>query len=154
MNVTVDTLPARRLATLRHTGPYAEIGGTFHRLAEIAARTGLFDRIEPAVLALYHDDPERTPAAELRADAGYVVLDDAPLPGELTELTLAPGRYARASHIGPYSGLPAAWRALLREWLPASGHHHADGPSYEVYVDDPRTTPAEALRTDLLVPLR
>src|SRR5438876_564500 len=72
MDVTIETLPARRLATVRHFGPYPQIAEAFHRLGRIAAERGLYAHVDPPMLALYHDDPETTPPAELRSDAALV----------------------------------------------------------------------------------
>ncbi|MEQ1564940.1 MAG: AraC family transcriptional regulator [Myxococcota bacterium] len=153
MDVVIETLPARRLAAVRHVGPYTEISRAFHELGALAATTGLYGTVEPQMLALYHDDPETTPPSELRSDAALVVRGDAPLPPGLTEVRLPAGEYARATHIGAYTGLGDAWARFLGGWLPHSGRRLGDGPSYEVYVTDPRTTPTEALRTDLYVPV-
>jgi AraC family transcriptional regulator len=153
MDVTIETLPTRRLATVRHLGPYPQIAEAFHRLGTIAADCGLYAHVEPAMLALYHDDPETTPAAELRSDAALVVRDDVELPARLSEMTLPAGRYAKASHRGAYSGLGDAWARLRGEWLPRSGFRVGAGPSYEVYVNNPRTTATDDLVTDLYVPL-
>ncbi|MEP6655183.1 MAG: GyrI-like domain-containing protein, partial [Myxococcales bacterium] len=153
MDVTIETLPARRLATVRHLGPYPQIAEAFHRLGTIAAAGGLYAHVDPAMLALYHDDPETTPRGELRSDAALVVRDDVELPSGLSEVTLPAGRYAKASHRGAYSGLGDAWARLMGEWLPRSGFRVGGGPSYEVYVSDPRTTATEDLVTDLYVPL-
>ena len=153
MDVTIETLPARRLATVRHLGPYPRIAEAFHRLGTIAAERCLYAHVDPAMLAVFHDDPETTPPAELRSDAALVVRDDVELPSSLTEVTLAAGRYAKASHRGPYSGLGDAWARLMGEWLPRSGFRVGVGPSYEVYVNNPRTTASDDLVTDLYVPL-
>lgn len=153
MDVVIEDLPARRLATVRHRGPYAEIGEAFHRLGQIATRIDLYAHAEPAMLALYYDDPETTPPSELRSDAALIVRPTEKLPPELVESTLAAGRYARTTHLGSYAGLGDAWARFLGRWLPTSGHRIGTGPSYEVYVTDPRTTPVEQLRTDLYVPL-
>lgn len=153
MDIVIEAHPTRRLATLRHVGPYAEIGQTFHRLGQIAAEAGLYARVAPQMLALYHDDPETTPATELRSDAALEVRDGDPLPAGLTEVVLPAGPYARAVHIGSYAGLGDAWARFLGGWLPTSGRRFGEGPSFEVYVTDPRTTPTDALRTDLYVPL-
>jgi AraC family transcriptional regulator len=153
MDVTIETLPARRLATVRHLGPYPQIAEAFHRLGTIAAERGLYPHVDPPMLALYHDDPETTPPAELRSDAALVVRDGVELPSGLSEVTLPGGSYARASHRGAYSGLGDAWARLMGEWLPRSGFRVGAGPSYEVYVTDPRTTATEDLVTDLYVPL-
>jgi AraC family transcriptional regulator len=153
MDVTIETLPARRLATVRHLGPYPQIAEAFHRLGTSAAERGLYAHVDPPMLALYHDDPETTPPAELRSDAALVVRDDVELPSGLSEGTLPAGRYAKASHRGAYSGLGDAWARLMGEWLPRSGFRVGAGPSYEVYVTDPRTTATEDLVTDLHVRL-
>jgi AraC family transcriptional regulator len=153
MNVTIEALPARRLATVRHVGPYPQIAKAFHRLGTIAADHDLYAHVDPPMLALYYDDPETTPAAELRSDAALVVRDDVELPSGLAEVTLPAGHYAKASHRGAYSGLGDAWARLMGEWLPGSGFRVGAGPSYEVYVTDPRTAATEELVTDLHVPL-
>ncbi len=153
MDVTIETLPTRRLATVRHVGPYPQIAEAFHRLGTIAVERGLYPHLDPAMLALYHDDPETTPPAELRSDAALVVRDDVELPSGISEVTLPAGRYAKASHRGAYSGLGDTWARLMGEWLPRSGFRVGAGPSYEAYVNDPRTTATDDLVTDLYVPI-
>jgi AraC family transcriptional regulator len=77
----------------------------------------------------------------------------AELPPGVTEATLPAGRYAKTTHRGSYAGLGDAWARLMGQWLPGSGQRVGAGPSYEVYVNDPRTTPTEELQTDLYLPL-
>jgi len=108
---------------------------------------------QPMLLAIFHDDPESTPAAELRSDAGITVPEGAPLPAGLVELRLPAGRYARAVHVGPYERLGDAWARFMGEWLPASGQRVGPGVSYEIYTNDPRTVPKEELRTEMYIPL-
>lgn len=153
MDVTIETLPALRLATIRHVGPYPEIGAAFHRLGRIAASAGLYAHVDPRMIALYHDDPEATAPAELRSDAALILRDDVALPAELTEATLPAGRYARVTHRGSYAGLGDAWARLMGEWLPKSGHRVGEGTSYEMYVNNPATTAVDDLVTDLYVPV-
>jgi AraC family transcriptional regulator len=149
MDVAIETLPARRLATVRHVGPYTGVGAAFHRLGTIASAAGLYDHVDPRMIALYHDDPETTAAAELRADAALILRDAVAVPAGLTEATLPAGRYARATHRGAYSGLGDAWARLMGEWLPRSGYRVGAGASYEMYVNNPLTTATEDLHTDL-----
>ena len=58
MHVETETLSGLRLATLRHLGPYQQIGRTFSRLHEIVTRAGLPHR---ELVGIYHDDPSVTP---------------------------------------------------------------------------------------------
>ncbi len=151
MQVELRQLPAIRLATIAHTGPYNQIGAAFARLSEIAGRAGLFAHPGAMMIAAYHDDPEATPPAELRSEAAISVPDGVPLPPELGEMRLDAGTYACTKHVGPFSGLGDAWSRFMGEALPALQVKIADGPAYEIYKSDMRTTPPEALRTELLV---
>lgn len=153
MDVAIEHMPALRLGTVSHRGPYNQIGKAFEKLGRIAGPSGLFAHPGAAMIATYHDDPEGTPPDELRSDAGIVVPDDLPLPASLTEVRIPEGDYAKYTHIGPFEGLGDAWQRLMGEWVPASGRRVADSPSFEIYRSDMRTTPKEQLRTDIYVPL-
>ena len=63
-----------------------------------------------------------------------------------------PGGEAIATvHTGSYDRLPEAVAALA-EWRQANGRAAA-GASWEIYVDDPSTTPADELQTRVVEPL-
>jgi AraC family transcriptional regulator len=76
------------------------------------------------------------------------------LHGTLAWLDIPAGRYAVFQHVGPYVELHGTWTAVYCRWLPATGYALRDALPFEHYVDDPRTTPAGALRTELYVPLQ
>ena len=105
------------------------------------------------MVGIYHDDPDSTPADQLRSDAAIVVADGVKLPTELAEQRLPGGRYAVALHEGSYEQLPDAWMRLMGEWLPASGQRVGETPSYEFYLNDPTNTPKEKLKTEIRIPL-
>jgi AraC family transcriptional regulator len=152
MPVDLRTMPELRLATVSHVGPYNRISEAFARLGEIVGRAGL---IGPSseMLALYHDDPEGTPAEALRSDAAVTVPEGVPLPKGITEMRIPAGRYACTVHMGPYSGLGDAWARLLGGWLPQSGERLADRPSFEIYRNTPATAADSDLKTELYAPL-
>jgi AraC family transcriptional regulator len=152
MNVVIEMMPSLRIATVPHVGPYNRISEAFQLLAAIAGPAGLL-RDDAPMVAIYHDDPETTPAAQLHSDAGVIVSNSVRLPGEVVEKRLPPGRYARATHIGPYATLASAWSRMMGECVPRSGNHIARGPCYEIYRNDPSNTRPEELRTDLYVPV-
>ena len=102
------------------------------------------------MVAVFHDDPETTPALELRTSAGVIVPDDCAIPAGLSELRLDAGRYARATYRGHYAGLSDSWDRLMGQWLPTSGHLAADRLSYEAYRVADHARP-ESLETDLYV---
>jgi AraC family transcriptional regulator len=153
MDVRVERMPSLRVGAVRHTGPYLQINHAFERLGDIVDRAGVEKNADMAMLAIFHDDPESTPPAELRADAGLTFAADARLPKELEERWIPAGRYAHTTHIGPYEELGNAWARLKGEWLPSSGERLRDAPSFEIYRNTPETAEPRELRTELYIPV-
>ena len=149
MNVTIVTLPEQRVAAVSHRGPYHRIVEAFTRLDAIVQPSGLLALPDLQLVAIYHDDPETTPPAEQRAEAGVVVPADVTLPEGLIEVALAGGRYARTTHVGPYTLLGDTWARLMGGWLPHSGQRVGAGAMFERYLNTPATANPEDLRTEL-----
>ena len=152
MQIEIEELPAMRVGTVRHVGPYDQVGSAFQRLGAIAGQAGLFQQPDTVMLGIYYDDPRQTPTDQLRSDAAVTIPESSELPAGLTEQRTTAGRYARATLIGPYEQLPHAW-AEFSASLGASGHQLREGPGFEVYRSDMSNTPADQLRTDLYMPI-
>ena len=149
MDVTIVRQPDLRMAGIRHIGAYNQIGEEFGRLGHILKGP------PPAgaqMIAIYHDDPDVTPTQNLRSDAGFTLPGHTPCPDGLIEHRVPAGKYARVVHKGGYEGLPGAWNALKKEWLPANGYAGGSA-SYEVYVNDPMTTEKGELVTEIYLRL-
>lgn len=152
MELTKVSLGPLRTFSFPHVGPYHEIGPVFEKLAKWASAHGV--PIQDCV-GIYYDDPDSTPAAELRADAALLLPDgyeppieeDGPALGEIPAQT-----YVKATHTGSYEGLGDAWAAFMRA-IAAEGYVTVGAP-FEWYVDDYAVTPVEKLRTDLYMPVR
>jgi DNA gyrase inhibitor GyrI len=81
--------------------------------------TNPFDaRLE--MVALYYDDPELVPAAELSAHAGVVVRDGTAVPAGLHLVCIPAGVYASNLYEGPYERLADAWARFMGGWLVAA----------------------------------
>jgi len=65
--------------------------------------------------------------------AGVEVSSFAGLPAELTQLTVAPQRYAVFAHGGHISEISRTWMDIFNVWLPQSGCELAAAPSFECY---------------------
>jgi len=144
MNVDIVEQPELRVAGIRHTGPYPEIGREFGRLG------GILKGPPPQgahLIAVFHDDTAVTPAHKLRADAAITLPGRTHAPSGLIEHRIPAGRYAHAIHRGGYDGLPGAW-AALKEWATVNGRKVTQ-PGYEIYLNTPMDTPKENLRTEL-----
>ncbi len=151
-SVDVRTLAPRRVAALRHTGPYMEIGQTFERLMQWAGRRGLIGP-DTEMLAVFYDDAEQRPPEQLRSDACIAVPDEIEGDGDVVIQTIEGGEYAVALHRGPYHLLPTVYRWIYSEWLVQNGRRPRALPPYEIYRNDPSTTKPDDLLTEVYVPL-
>ncbi|WP_422846372.1 AraC family transcriptional regulator [Acidovorax sp. M2(2025)] len=138
--------PAQHVQALRHTGPPATIPHTQRRLyLQCGARA-------TERLGASYGDPDDP--AGFRYYAAAVVDGGGALGGGLETLHIPAGLYARHTLAGPYARINAALTALHTRWLPASGYEPDDRPVLEHYLNSPRDAAPQALRTDLLIPVR
>lgn len=141
----VEKREAVRLAVVRHVGSYATIVDAFIRLDQLSRELQ-----GPAQLvARYLDDPETVPAKSLRSEAGLVLKARARVPKGLHEVRLPKGRYARATHVGPYSLLGDAWANFMASV--ATSRHRIGKEAFEWYTNTPETAAPDALVTQLFV---
>ncbi|WP_052460558.1 GyrI-like domain-containing protein [Microbacterium gorillae] len=104
----------------------------------------------PPAVAVYRGDVQATFDLELGYPAASAPTNAVPSPaGVITTSAFPAGPAAVTSHVGSYEGLGAAWATLV-----AAAEGTPTGISIEAYVSDPRTTPEEQLRTDLVLPVR
>jgi DNA-binding transcriptional MerR regulator len=90
------------------------------------------------------DDPIEVRAALVLPGGGRV-------PAGLELEVLPGGRFACATHVGPYEQIPLTAHALLA-WCAEHGCP-VSGPVREVYVSDPATTAPDLLVTHLMIPV-
>ncbi|WP_251363865.1 AraC family transcriptional regulator [Epibacterium ulvae] len=151
-DVTLDTLPDRRLAAIAHRGDYMEIGKTFEQLSLLANSCALWPHVQ-GMIGGYFDDPDATPPQDLRSLAALELTADADIAARLEVQRLKGGASAVLLFKGPYAGLHGAYRYLYGVWLPQSGREARDAPPYEVYLDNPADTAPEDLLTQICLPL-
>lgn len=111
--VVLRRLDTRRIAALRHVGPYDQVGEAWRRLMAWAGPLRMF-----SMLGVVIDDPEAAPGAALRYDAAVILTRDVTPPEPIRIDELAGGEYAVMLHPGPYTELGASYAALCGGWLP------------------------------------
>lgn len=153
MNVSVQHFSEKRVIAAAHRGPYNTISAAFARLDECLKRGGISHGACLEMVALYYDDAETVPAAELSADAGVVVRDGTTVPAGLHLVSIPAGVYASTVYQGPYERLGDAWSRFMGGWLVSSGHSVGDGPVYERYLNTPMNAEPHELKTELFLPL-
>jgi AraC family transcriptional regulator len=153
LDVAVRRLDAVPVLAVEHRGSYMAIGRAFDLLLARVAAAGLA-RPGMRMLALFFDAPGLVPQASLRAQAA--VAGCAAPAGEcgLLHTSVAAGRYAVLTHTGPYASMKAAYQWLFGEWLAKSGFDAASGPVVEEYLNSPRETAPQHLRTLICLPLQ
>jgi AraC family transcriptional regulator len=152
MEVRFQNCKPLRVVYVRHVGPYMECGKAWKTLVAAAQQNGWFGP-NTMQIGIGHDNPEVTPADELRYDACLTVGDQVQPSGEVQVQEIFGDEYAIVTHRGSYAGLPVAYRWIFHEWIPSSGWAIRKTPCFEVYVNNPNSTAEEDLITEIYVPL-
>ncbi len=154
MNVRIETLPERKIALVRETGPYME--SSERAWKALCAWAGPLGLIGPATLliGIGHDDPSVTAPEAIRYDAAITLDREVSPTAPVTLGTLPGGDYAIITHQGPYDTLEDTYRTIMGQWLPQSGREFRMIPGFEVYRNNPDTTPPQELLTDVHIPLK
>jgi AraC family transcriptional regulator len=148
--VEVRTLPAIRVAFMRHRGGYATIHAFWDAMRAWAEARGLLAGEAP-LYGVCPDDPDVTPEPQLRFDACVVIDDDFVADGAVGVAELPAGTYAVGLHVGPFHRLAETYLDVIGRWFPTSGYELAAEPVIEHYLDDPRAVAPDALRTEVCV---
>jgi AraC family transcriptional regulator len=154
MNVEVLTLPAARIAYLRHIGPYGPAIGKFWSgtVEPWLNANALIGRITYGV---GHDDPAITAPDKCRYDAGVEVDAGFTPNGSANLMSLPGGRYAVAQFTGSSSNISTAWTEIFRDWLPGSGMQIGARPCFERYPAQGAMDPATGLFScEICVPVK
>lgn len=151
--VAIRRIEPLQVVALRHWGAYISVSSSFTKLVEAGRRAGHFVG-SPSLLGCYHDDPDITPLDQLRSDVCYIIEGEVEVSGELTRAIVPGGMYAVLVHHGPYETLSTTYLDLIGRWLPDSGYELCPESVVEVYLNDPKSTPPEALRTEVRVRLQ
>lgn len=114
-------------------------------LEEIKGKGGI---CSGAPIILYHDNfyDEGFDPQKMDMEVAWPVVDAA-----LANQKLAEVNAASYTYVGPYDGLANAYEAMFA-WLNKNGYK-AQFPTREISVNDPATTPAEQLVTQILIPI-
>ena len=152
MNVAIKHLEPKRVAFMRHDGPYDQVGKVWARLMTFLGKEGLLGG-NAGFIGVCHDDPAVTARGRIRYDA-CVPIDEAFQPqGDIGVQMIPGGEHAMITHFGPYENLGESYAKLLGQWLPRSGRELRSTPCFESYLNSPENTEPEDLVTDIYAPL-
>lgn len=152
MNVVIKNIEPRRVAFIRHTGPYAECGAAWDKLCSWAEPRGLLKK-ENVYLGLCHDNPEITPPEKVRYDACMTVDEGFEPEGEVGVQVIEGGDYAVTLHEGSFETIKDLYAKLCGQWIPSRGREIRSAPNFEICLNDPNVTAPEDLKIEVYVPL-
>lgn len=156
--VVVKSLPLRHVAYVRHVGPYkgdeALFGELFGRLMKWAMPRGILQQPNLECLVIYHDDPNVTEETKLRTSVCFTVPPDTEVSGEIGKMTIPAADYAMAHFEIATDQFEDAWNAVCGEWLPESGYQPADGPTYELCLNNPDEHPEHKHIVEICIPVK
>ncbi len=122
------------------------LGQTWGAIMQYAGRIGVHPSGPPFVA--YHNMDMQ----DLDLEIGFPYAQQVMGEGEILEGEIPGGKAASCLHVGPYDQVGAAYEAL-RKWIEAGGYTPS-GVAYESYLNDPQTTPAAELQTQVVFPLK
>lgn len=155
-NAFVYLRPAH-VAYIRAVGPYAL--SSREAWAAVMAwleRSGT-RRATGCGYGLLLDNPKTTTPEKCRYDA-CIVVDEAHrelLTADFGFRRLPGGAFARKRHSGSIDAIGSVIAELRDNWVAMNGLQLDPGrPLIEIYMQDPKTVPAERLRVDICVPIK
>ena len=151
MKIEFREIASIQVATLRHIGPYNQIGAKIGELCQWGNEHGAGGP-QNDVMAIYYDNPQVTPPEQLRSDAALKVDEKVQAEGDVKIATIEGGLYAVGTYIGPYHGIAPAWGEFMAQ-LAQIGKKSRPLPCFEIYVSDPCSTPEAELITELFEPV-
>ena len=148
----IETLPARRVASVLHLGDSVDGFKAFGRLYLQVALQGFDFRAEQRH-TLFHDDPFIVPPAARSAHCCISVDQSVRAQGDLNVFDLPAGPHAVVLHKGPHIELEQAYFWLTRWWMPLAGLE-AQGSAFTCsYVAAHFNNKPEDCLTEIAVPL-
>jgi AraC family transcriptional regulator len=133
--VEIKEMPEIKVAYIRYTGPYNQIGKAYEKLMKWAGPRGLLNFPETKTLTIYQDDPAVTEIEKVRQDACITLSRDVAVEGEIGKAVIPAGKYAVGRFQVDSKGFEKAWNTMCL-WVTESGYQFSGSP-YELYYNSP-----------------
>lgn len=152
--VGVEALQPQTVVGLADSSPISEIGQAMTPLFDSIQASVDSSAIEPvgSMLSLYHPTSDMK-KGRFDFTCGYPVSSNATVPAGMTRQDLPGGKAFCVRHTGSYENLGNAWNAAY-QIARYKKLRIAKTSSVEIYRNSISDTPAEALITDIYLPLK
>lgn len=155
IDVRIESREPCTVACVRHVGPYGDVGLAWKTLMKWGWMKMVFGKAQ--AFGLCYDDPDVTEPQRVRYDA-CIAVEAGTRTNRTVELqSHQGGPYAVTLHRGPYATIGETYASLFAHIVtkPIGGKRWrlGDPPSLENYLNDPRKTKPEDLRTEIWMPI-
>ncbi len=151
MKIELTTLPPKRVAYVRHVGPYEGVYHAWMDFMQRLKRHGLPGK-DSRLLVVPLDNPKVTPPEKLRFDL-CVTVDEQYVPAKPMRVrTIAGGDHVVARNC-PVTEIARGYEHIYNTWLPGSGRKVRKAPSLLVAVNSQEGIPTPFGLRDICVPL-
>ncbi len=130
--IGIKEMPEIKVAYIRYSGAYDQIGKTYEKLMKWAGPRGLLTP-ETKTITIYQDDPAVTAIEKVRQDACITLDHDIAVEGEIGKSVIPGGKYAVGRFQVDSKGFEKAWNTMCL-WLADNGYQY-NGSPYELYYN-------------------
>lgn len=151
---SIKNLKSKKVVFVQSIGNYSGegTGRAWEKVCEFAQKNKLFGW-KTEFIGISHDDPNVTDSEKLRYDACIAVTKEVKPEGEVGFKEIEGGKFAIFLHKGPYENFQHTYDAIYKSWLPESGVELRNEPCFELYLNDPKKTKPEKLKTEIFIPI-
>jgi effector-binding domain-containing protein len=153
-DVSVVNVQTQMVLGMRRRGRYGEISEMIPKIFQVAQEKGI-EIVGRPVFVCHEQSAEESMKADREGNAdvevAVPVAGEAEGTDEVKFYELPGGQMAKIVHKGPYDALGPTYEKLYK-WLSEQGKG-VTGPTREIYVSDPRSTPPEELITEIYAPI-
>jgi len=128
--VQVKEIPTRKVACIRKSGPYTQLGGAFEKLMGWA-RTQM-DITDELRLTWYHDNPKLTDIEVVEWSACVTLSDEVDTNSDIQLAEIPGGKYAVGRFQISSKDFSSAWESMSL-WMVENGYHNCDSAPFEIY---------------------
>jgi AraC family transcriptional regulator len=153
----IECLPERQFAYLETQGlwdgSFSKVGQPiFQKVYQLVQQHGLSDNVIHWIGMIPYK-PYSYNDIEARYRFGVIMNPRVDVPPPLSTMKMEAGRVAIFVHQGPYEYLLQTWALAYNGWLSPSGESLRDLAPFEIYVNNPNSTPPSQRITRVCVPI-
>lgn len=150
----VITCETKTVIYIQKTGGYLTLdyGNIWEKLWKYVKENKLFSAgIEH--LCIYHNDPKITSEDKLRTDICLTISKKAEPRGEIGVKEIDGGKYVMFTYQGAYENLGSVYDTIYAKYIIENEFKLRDGVNIEKYINSPKNTSPEKLKTEIYIPI-